>query len=145
MKLTGNIKIGAAVMIAAGSLALSAPAASAAPNPGTCSGQDFCLYFNSNFQGATFEDGRGNSHVAENYGAPNWYKFSGGNGAGYYVKNNAASGWNFNINYSVTVYFNSNNTGPSQYIKRMTGANFNDQLKNNNASQCFDFYDYCPS
>lgn len=60
------------------------------------------------------------------------------------MKNNAASAWNFNLNYSVTVYFNSNNSGPSQFIKRLTGANLNDQLKNNNASQCLDFFQYCP-
>ncbi|MFJ4671291.1 MULTISPECIES: peptidase inhibitor family I36 protein [Kitasatospora] len=144
MKLTGNIRIGVAALLAAGGLAFSVPAASAAPNPGTCSGSDFCLYFNSDFKGATFEDGRGNSQTPENYGAPNWYRFSGGNGAGSYVKNNAASAWNFNLNYSVTVYFNSNNSGPSQFIKRLTGANLNDQLKNNNASQCLDFFQYCP-
>ncbi|MFD9066960.1 peptidase inhibitor family I36 protein [Kitasatospora purpeofusca] len=145
MKLKGSIKIGVAAVLAVGSFALSAPTASAAPNPGTCSGQDFCLYYNSNFQGATFEDGRGSSQASENYGAPNWYTFSGGNGAGVNVKNNAASAWNFNFNFSVTVYYNSNSSGPNQYIKRLTGANFNDQLKNNNASQCLDAFQPCPS
>lgn len=140
----------AARFLVAGAVALSAAGASlvgatsANATAGPCASEEACLFFNSNYQGATFSDGRGNSQTPENYGDPNWYTFSNGNGAGYYVKNNAASVWNYDMNYSLTIYFNSNNMGPSQYIKRGTGANLNTQLKNNDASQCYDFFNVCP-
>lgn len=43
------------------------------------------------------------------------------------------------------LHFDSDGTGPNQYIKRLTGADFDDRLKNDNASQCFDFLQYRPS
>jgi hypothetical protein len=119
-------------------------AESASASAGICAAGEVCLFYNSGYQGATFSDGYGSSQSPENYGAPNWYVFSGGNGAGVYVKNNAASVFDYNTNYSVTIYYNSNNTGPKQYFKRGTGGNLNDTLKNNNASQCYDFFDVCP-
>lgn len=141
MGMRNKVMAGALTAAALGVGLVAAPAAEAV---GCNSSIGACLYYNSNFQGATFWDQNGNSKGAENYGAPNWYTFSGGNGAGIYVKNNAASVYNYDTNYSVTIYYNSNNSGPSQYIKRGTGANLNSTLKNNNASQCFDFYAECP-
>ncbi len=143
MGIRNKVAAGALTAAALGVGLIAAPAAQA----GTCNpsgGIGACLYYNSNYQGAQFQDGAGNSRTPENYGAPNWYTFSGGNGSGLYVKNNAASVYNYDTEYSVTIYYNSNNSGPSQYFKRGTGANLNSTLKNNNASQCFDFYAVCP-
>ncbi|WP_051858673.1 peptidase inhibitor family I36 protein [Streptomyces cellulosae] len=143
MRIRNKVVAGALTAAGLGIGLIAAPAAEAAAcNPSA--GIGACLYYNSNFSGAQFQDGSGNSQSPENYGAPNWYTFSGGNGAGLYVKNNAASVYNYDTNYSVTIYYNSNNSGPSQYFKRGTGANLNSTLKNNNASQCFDFYAVCP-
>lgn len=101
---------------------------------------DACLYFNSNLAGAKYGDSRGSTRSIENYTGT----FGGGNGAGYPVKNNAASVDNMNYNYSVTIYYNSNYGGPKQKISRNSWANLNSSLKNNNASQCFDTYNVCP-
>lgn len=42
------------------------------------------------------------------------------------------------------LFCNSDNTGPKQNFKRGTGGNLNATLKNNNASQRYDFFDVCP-
>ncbi|GAA1992734.1 peptidase inhibitor family I36 protein [Kitasatospora viridis] len=129
--------------------ALGAAVLAAAPayadGPGDCPSDVACLFYNSGFQGSYFGDGAGNSQTPENYLYNSWYTFGGGNGsgAGQYVKNNAASVYDYNINYSVTIYYNSNNAGPSQTIGPDAGANLNSTLKNNNASQCFDFFQEC--
>ncbi|MET7288504.1 hypothetical protein [Streptomyces sp. NPDC005573] len=141
MGMRNKVAAGAVAAAALGVALVAAPAAEAA---GCNSSVGACIFYNSNFQGATFWDPDGTSHGADNYGEPNWYTFSGGNGSGIYVKNNAASVYNYDSSYSVTIYYNSNMSGPSQYIKRQTGANLNSTLKNNNASQCFDFYAVCP-
>lgn len=136
--------VAGAITATAISAAIIVTATPALATSGPCAAGEACLFFNSDYQGATFSDGNGNSQTPENYGSPNWYIFTNGNGAGYYVKNNAASVFNYDINYSLTIYYNSNNSGPSQYIKRGTGANLNATLKNNNASQCYDFFAVCP-
>lgn len=117
---------------------LATPAS--ASGSGNCSGIDACLYFNSNLAGAKYGDPRGNTRSVENYSG----YFGGGNGAGVPVKNNAASVRNLNINYYVKIYYNSNYGGPSQMIPAGKWQNLNATLKNNNASQCFDFYNPCP-
>ena len=144
MSVSKAIFAGVMSVAALGAVIAAAPAASAAPNPGTCQVVDVCLYYNSGYQGATFGDGNGNSQKPENYGAPNWYVFSGGSGAGIDVKNNAASVYNFDINDTATIYVNSNNTGPHQSFPPNTGGNLNSGLKNNEASQCLDFFQTCP-
>ena len=143
MGIRNKVIAGAMTAAALGVGLVVAPTADAAT--GSCASYDACLYYNSNFQGAIFGDSSGTSQGADNYGSPNWYTFGGGNGAGLPVKNNAASVWDFDPNYSVTIYYYSNMaTGPSQYFKRGTGGNLNSTMKNNNASQCFDFYQVCP-
>jgi len=142
MRIAKSLAVGAVFSSLIGAAFVGAESASASAGP--CAAQEACLFFNSGYQGATFSDGAGNSQTPENYGAPNWYTFSNGNGAGIYVKNNAASVFDYDTNYSVTIYYNSDNTGPKQYIKRGTGANLNSDLKNNDASQCYDFFQACP-
>ncbi|MFE9426456.1 hypothetical protein ACFYNO_26240 [Kitasatospora sp. NPDC006697] len=117
-----------------------------ADGPGSCPSYDACLFYNSNFQGSYFGDSAGNSQTPENYLYNSWYTFAGGNGsgAGQYVKNNAASVYDYDINYSVTIYYNSGNAGPRQTIGPDAGANLDRDVKNNNASQCFDFFQECP-
>ncbi|MDX3376152.1 MULTISPECIES: peptidase inhibitor family I36 protein [Streptomyces] len=98
---------------------------------------DACLYYNSNYAGPKFGESRGNSVTPHNY--------TGSFSNGYAVKNNAASVRNLNYNYSVRIYYNSGNAGPSQLIARNSSANLNATLKNNNASQCFNTRQVCPT
>src|SRR5262249_28809674 len=99
MGIRNKVVAGAMTAAALGVGLVAAPAASADSCNRTIGA---CIFYNSGYSGASFWDGGGNSHTPENYGAPNWYTFSGGNGSGLYVKNNAASVYNYDTNYSVT-------------------------------------------
>ncbi|MGX1883622.1 peptidase inhibitor family I36 protein [Streptomyces sp. NPDC055287] len=126
-----------AVSVAALTLGLIGASPAVATGQGSCDATiDACLYYNSNFSGPKFGESRGSTRYPHNY--------TGTFSNGYAVKNNAASVNNLNYNYDVRVYFNSNLGGPSQLIKRNTGANLNATLKNNNASQCFNTFNVCP-
>ena len=123
---------GSLILLTAGALLIPTSAASAAERDGVCDDGEFCLYYNSNGQGAV-SDFRGS---ITNYGGgqPNCYEFKGsGSGQGKCVKNNAASAWN-RTGQPVTVYYNSNHSGPSQVIPDGEPVNLSPELKNENAS-----------
>ncbi|GAB3463747.1 CHAP domain-containing protein [Kineococcus endophyticus] len=118
-------------LLAAGTLAVSAPA-QAAVRDGACNAGEFCLYFNSGQQGSV-SDFTGS---ISDYGAtqPSCYEFRGtGTGKGKCVKNNAASAWN-RTGKPVTVFFNSGYGGAGQKIAAGAKAKLNATLKNENAS-----------
>ncbi|WTW96979.1 peptidase inhibitor family I36 protein [Streptomycetaceae bacterium NBC_01309] len=121
------LALGTAVL---GSVILTATPATAAS--GSCkAGVDVCLYFNSNFEGAKYGLSGTRPH--------NGLKFGKGNGAGQYVKNNAASVHNMNTYLYVRVTYNSigSNLGRLGYqtFPPGTKANLNSKMKNENAAQ----------
>ncbi|CAN3979329.1 hypothetical protein [Kitasatospora purpeofusca] len=142
MKIRNKVAAGVLSIAALGfAVATAAPASASS---GGCADYDACLYYSPNFQGAFFGDGEGSSQGYETYQYNSTYTFGGGGaGNGQQVRNNAASVFNFNQNYSVTIYYSPGGYGVSQYIKRGTGANLIPQLRNNNASQCFDVFAPC--
>lgn len=119
---------------------LSSGIALAADNTSDCSstdaGGDACLYFNSFLAGARDAD-----PYANNYGTTYTFKSwsFGTNGAGVYVKNNAASVDNYASCYDVHIWFNSNQAGAMQTIGKNNWANLNSTLKNENASQSWTY------
>jgi murein DD-endopeptidase MepM/ murein hydrolase activator NlpD len=112
---------------------LSAPAAQAAERDGKCDSGEFCLYFNSNYEGSVSDF----KTSIPDYGTtqPSCYEFKGsGDGKGLCVKNAAASAAN-KTSKPVTIYFNSDYGGYAQTIAAGSKANLNvDHLKNENAS-----------
>lgn len=123
---------GSLILLTAGALLIPTSAASAAERDGVCDVGEVCLYYNSNGEGSV-SDFRGS---IPNYGGsqPNCYEFKGsGNGQGKCVKNNAASVWN-RTGRSVTIYYNSNHSGPSQTIPDGEPVNLRPELKNENAA-----------
>ncbi|MFC1416622.1 hypothetical protein [Streptacidiphilus cavernicola] len=101
-----------------------------------------CLFYNSNGAGATYGFGINVpdlSGYSYSCGAGNEcrvnYVFSGGAGSGVSVKNNAASVSNGYEAQEVTVFYNSNFSGPRQDIDpTMKAVNLNSTLKNEDAS-----------
>lgn len=100
----------------------------------TCTTGYACLYYNSNYQGAFFR---------QYFDIPNYasYYFSasaaGSAGAGIAVKNNTASVDNWDFNFGIREYYNSNYGGAYQSIPAGGAANLNATLKNDNASGKF--------
>ncbi|GAA1991000.1 hypothetical protein [Kitasatospora viridis] len=133
-------KTGLVAAAAAIAVSLSSGAAFAADitdNTANCNdtdggGGDACLYYNSNLGGARDADPNAN-----NYGTTYTFKayYGGTNGAGQYVKNNAASVYNSTSCFDLHIWFNSNQAGAMQTIGDNDWANLNATLKNNNASQ----------
>lgn len=123
---------GSLILLTAGALLIPTSAASAAERDGVCDAGEFCLFYNSNGQGSLSDF----SGSIPNYGGgqPNCYEFKGsGSGQGKCVKNNAALAWN-RTGHPVTVYYNSNYSGPSQTIPDGEPVNLSPELKNENAS-----------
>ena len=123
---------GSLILLTAGALLIPTSAASAAERDGVCDAGEFCLFYNSNGQGSLSDF----SGSIPNYGGgqPNCYEFKGsGSGQGKCVKNNAALAWN-RTGHPVTVYYNSNYSGPSQTIPDGEPVNLRPDLKNENAS-----------
>ncbi|MFD8631386.1 peptidase inhibitor family I36 protein [Streptomyces sp. NPDC059533] len=122
-----NIKrtVAAAVAAVGITLGLAAPA-----NATICSGGEFCLYYNSNLNGAklTFdwpvEDLAGYT-----------FDYSGA-GGGQWVKNNAASAQNHTQDYA-GVYFNSYFSGPFDFFKPGVSGNL---VKTYNDNASVDFW-----
>src|SRR5690242_12992417 len=84
----------------------------AAPSSATqCGSNTFCLYYNSNLQGAwePFSYGNYPNLAGYTFGKP-------GNGSGQPVKNNAASASNGFSAVNVRVWYNSFYAGPSDYF-----------------------------
>ncbi|MGX1886000.1 peptidase inhibitor family I36 protein [Streptomyces sp. NPDC055287] len=135
MNIRNKVTAGA-VSVAALGLGLIGASPASADGAGSCDTYSACLYFNSNLSGPKFGEGRGNTQYIFNY--------TGYFSNGYTVKNNAASVRNGDNNYTLRVYYNSNYGGPSQAFRPLASGNFNSTLKNNNASQCFDYYAVCP-
>ena len=103
---------GSLLLLTAGALLIPTSAASAAERDGVCDEGEVCFYYNSNGEGSVSDF----SSSVPNYGGsqPNCYEFKGdGNGRGECVKNNVASVWN-RTGQSVTIYYNSNYSGPSR-------------------------------
>lgn len=128
-----------ALAVVAGTLMTAAFAtpssAEAAVRDGNCDSGEFCLYYNSDHQGAISDF---NTSI-DDYGAtqPECYEFKGsGAGAGLCVKNEAASVWN-RASVPVTVYYNSGYSGAKQGISAGAKVNLNATLKNENASHKF--------
>lgn len=93
------------------------------------------LYYNSDFGGAASSfGGKIDSYTTSSV----VYVFGGtvqGNGYGYAVKNDAASGCVDSDTYNYKVFFNSYQKGTSQTFAYGTCKNLNSDLKNENASQ----------
>ncbi|WP_371493953.1 peptidase inhibitor family I36 protein [Kitasatospora sp. NBC_00374] len=127
-----KVALVAAAAAAAAATTLGSGVAFATDNSGNCTSGDACLYFNSNFEGARVGD-PGRNNYGTTYTFKSWQ--GGSNGAGVYTKNNAASVSNFDTNFAVHIWYNSNQAGPVQTIGAWDAANLNATLKNNNASQ----------
>ncbi|OMI37833.1 peptidase inhibitor family I36 protein [Streptomyces sparsogenes] len=120
-------KLAAAVLGAA--LLVPAFATTAQASPSDCEASSFCFFYNSNQQGS---HNALRSSVSDLAG----YKFtSPGNGQGKSVKNNAASAVS-NVCMTVTVFYNSNYSGPSD-VFNYRNANNLENTYNNNASVKF--------
>jgi murein DD-endopeptidase MepM/ murein hydrolase activator NlpD len=127
--------VGAAASAFLTASAVTAWTAPASARNGVCEAGEFCLYYNSNQQGAV-SDFAGS---LADYGTtqPTCYEFRGkGAGKGLCVKNHAASVRN-KTSAPVTIYFNSGFAGASQTIPAGSSANLNATLKNQNASHKF--------
>lgn len=125
----------AATSLAAPMLLLANPASADADRDGHCDVGDFCYYYNSN-QAGSLSDHAGSE---DDYGTnpSSCYHFlSDGAGQHLCIKNNAASVWN-RTGKTVTVYYNSGYSGPSQSFADGVKANLNSTLKNENASHRF--------
>jgi hypothetical protein len=93
------------------------------------------LYYNSDFEGAASSfGGQIDSYTTSSV----IYVFGGtsqGNGYGYAVKNDAASGCVDSDTYDYKVFYSSYQKGVSQTFAHGTCKNLNSDLKNENASQ----------
>ena len=141
-QLTRRFSTGVSVLVlAVGVFAVPASDAGAAERDGACDSGEVCFYYNSNGEGSVSDF----SSSVPNYGGsqPNCYEFKGdGNGRGECVKNNVASVWN-RTGQSVTIYYNSNYSGPSQTIPDGEPVNLRPDLKNENASHKIDNVKLC--
>lgn len=118
----------AGIAVGAASLVI-APQASAATS--ACASGDMCFYYNSGRLGAEFG---WPSNISDFSTTFTFTPGSGGsNGAGVYVKNNAASAWNRVSTNDARVYFNSAYLGSYDIVCRSLSRNL-DNTKNNNAS-----------
>ncbi|MFJ9472910.1 peptidase inhibitor family I36 protein [Streptomyces caniferus] len=120
-------KFAAAALGAA--LLVPALATTAQASASDCQQNSFCFFYNSNEQG---------SHNALRSSVSNLagYTFtSSGNGQGKSVKNNAASAVS-NVCMSVTVFYNSNYSGPNDLFNYRNAGNLSNTY-NNNASVKF--------
>ncbi len=137
-KLAASVATGAFLVVG---LATAIPAASAAEGDGNCTssdagaGGDLCLYFNSYEAGARFNDPYTDNYAGWTFKAWTSGTAGGSNGAGYAVKNNAASVQNWDNYVTGDVYYNSNQQGAVQKFSAFTAGNLNSTLKNENASQ----------
>ncbi|MFJ1706898.1 peptidase inhibitor family I36 protein [Kitasatospora sp. NPDC088346] len=121
-----TLKLAAAALGAA--LLVPAFATAAHADASDCEKWSFCFFYNSNQQG---------SHDTLGDSVPNLagYIFtSPGNGQGQPVKNNAASV--VNNGCPAHVYFNSNFSGPNDFIPMFESANL-ENTYNENASLSF--------
>ncbi|MET8416471.1 peptidase inhibitor family I36 protein [Streptomyces sp. NPDC005134] len=127
-----KIAVTVSTLLAVAGIGLAAAPAQAAEG---CNTPEACLSYNSNLQGAIFvhqtslADYAGYAFSISSYG--------GSAGAGQFVKNNAASVENLNLNYRYRVYYNSNYSGAYQTVGTEAWANLNSTLKNENASGAF--------
>ncbi|MGW5125737.1 hypothetical protein ACWEQ7_17080 [Streptomyces sp. NPDC004069] len=125
----------------AGTLALAgigtglATAGTASAAGDFCSSGNACLHYNSDYKGAFYKQYAAISNYANYYFSAS---YAGSNGAGLSVKNNTASVDNWDFNYGIRLYYNSNYAGAYQSIGAGGQANLNSTLKNNNA--CGKFY-----
>jgi len=102
-------------------------ATTASARDGRCDNLEFCLYYNSNYQGSVSDH---DEQVADL--AP--YVFKGpGAGRGQTVKNNAASACNNMGRYTARVYYNSNFQGAYDDIDPRSCRNLS-RTYNENAS-----------
>lgn len=119
---------------------LTPTAAHAAARDGRCDDGEFCYYFNSGQQGAVSDF----TQSVKDYGTtqPDCYEFRGSDkGAGYCIKNEAASVWN-RSDKTVRIYHNSGYEGAVQVVPPNTKAQLRkttptDSLYNENASHEF--------
>lgn len=126
-----------ALIVAGAALAITAPlmatssAAFAAARDGVCDSGEFCYYHLSGQNGSVSDF----TTSVFDYGTtpPTCYTFLGpGDGQGECVMDNAASAWN-RSSRTVTVYFNSNFSGPSQNIPPGARVDFGTLTNNNEA------------
>ncbi|MFI9783597.1 hypothetical protein ACIHEI_08850 [Kitasatospora sp. NPDC051984] len=144
MKIRSKIAAGAISIAALGLGLISASPASAYASPGDCSNAGACLFYSPGFSGAYFGDTSGTSKGYEDYPYNSTYTFGGGgSGSGQYVRNNAASVYNYNSSDSVWIYYSPGGYGVSQRFYPKSGGDLISALRNNNASQCFDTYGIC--
>jgi hypothetical protein len=130
----------AAAGIAAGLFGVLPAAAASAASPavardGVCDPGEFCYYWGSGETGSLsdFTVSVGNYGTTE----PSCFDFKGpGFGQGQCIKNNAESVWNHSSR-SVTVFFNSGFTGPSETFLPGEVKDLDPVLFNNNASHQF--------
>ncbi|MFF4345062.1 hypothetical protein ACFY00_34730 [Kitasatospora sp. NPDC001540] len=143
MKIRSRIAVGVLSVAALGLGLVSASPAAA--SSGYCANTyDACLFYSPGYAGGYFGDGEGTTKGYETYQYSSTYTFGGGGaGSGQYVRNNAASVFNYNINDSLTIYYSPGGYGVSQFFRPNTGGNLISALRNNNASQCFDTFDIC--
>lgn len=137
-------RIVGAAAVAVGGVLLSFVAvipAQAAEGSGSCSSNDsntglgdLCLYYNSGYAGARFND-----PWVDNYAGWTFKSWSGGKtGAGESVKNNAASVQNWDLFDYGCLYYNSNQSGPVLKVAAGTEMNLSGtSLYNENASQAW--------
>lgn len=130
-----------AACIAISMLSVGSPA-NAAGRDGHRDVGEMLFFYNSNLAGSFVDFETSKSDLAG-------YKFvSSGAGQGQYVKNNAASAWNYDVRADETiirasyVYYNSGYSGPSDYFKPGDGHNL-ENTYNDNASWRWVCYQPC--
>ncbi|GAA2993488.1 peptidase inhibitor family I36 protein [Streptomyces fulvorobeus] len=123
---------GIALTVAGSTLAFATPANAII----SCSDFHVCLHYNSDYQGALFDQLYDTPDYAGRYFEAS---INGSAGAGQQVKNNAASVDNWDRLSRVRIYYNSNYDGSYAYqtIAKNGKANLNATMKNNNASGKF--------
>ncbi|MFI9783594.1 hypothetical protein ACIHEI_08835 [Kitasatospora sp. NPDC051984] len=142
MKIRRKIAAGVLSMAALGLGLISASPASA--SAGYCNPTvDACLYYSPGYSGAFFGDGYGSGMGYEDYTYDSNHTFGGGGaGNGQYVRNNAASVYNY-ADDILTIYYSPGGYGVSQRFKPRTGGDLISALRNNNASQCIEWTGTC--
>ncbi|THA47086.1 peptidase inhibitor family I36 protein [Streptomyces sp. A1136] len=123
-----RIRHGLAVLAAAVGMTLGAVVPAQAD---ACPSGLFCLYYNSNIQGANANYNWSDSDLAGDTFMP-----LSGAGAGEPVKNNAASAKNYQVNAYVRVYYNSGYSGPYDQFSPGQSKNLVN-TRNENASLYF--------
>ncbi|MYS20229.1 Peptidase inhibitor family I36 [Streptomyces sp. DvalAA-14] len=100
----------------------------------------FCLYYHTGATGGRFADST-DAEISDLTG----YTFTGSDGDGQQVRNNAASAQNGSSLCNVGIWYSKNFSGNSNWLKPGKGGNFTSYLANNEASIAISDHTHCPN